>query len=159
MPCNIYKEVKNVGFTSKDIVSVVKTMMEFLKKKNSEVSVHLVGDKKIKKINKKYRGINKVTDVLAFAMQDQASLRYARQGISSNLGQEKIKNNDLGDIFISIPQIKRQAKEQKILYKEELVRILAHGILHLNGFDHLDKKEEKKMFNLQEKMVTKIIKT
>lgn len=137
MNCNIYKKVKDVGLSKKDIAGIVKTGLDFLKKKDSEISVHLVGDKKIKKINKFYRGIDKATDVLAFALQEG----------------EKMKGADLGDIFISIPQIKRQAKARGIPYKEELARILAHGILHLNGFDHISKKEEKRMFGLQEKIV------
>lgn len=141
MNCNIYKKVKDVGLSKKDIAGMAKTGLDFLKKKDSEISVHLVSDKKIKKINKFYRGIDKVTDVLAFALQEG----------------EKMKSADLGDIFISIPQIKRQAKARGISYKEELARILAHGILHLNGFDHISKKEEKRMFSLQEKIVKKIV--
>ena len=157
MFCNIYQTVGRVGFSRKDIESIVKTILDFLKKKNFEVSVHLVGDKKMKKINKHYRGMDKVTDVLAFALQDfplrpsfAKGFGMAQQGFGE-------RNKDLGDIFISIPQVKRQAKEQKILYKEELVRILAHGVLHLNGFDHMKPKEEKEMFDLQEKIVKKFI--
>ena len=162
MNCNIYKEVKNIGLTEKDIVSIIKTTMDFLKKKNPEISVHLIGDKKIKGINKNYRGKNKVTDVLAFAMQPSC-LPAGRQALKAMAGKEGFdgqigkRNNDLGDIFISIPQVKRQAKEQKISYKEELARILVHGILHLNEYDHMNEKEKKEMFGLQEKMVKKIM--
>lgn len=141
MSCNIYQTVGSVGISQKEIESIVKTVLNFLKKKNSEVSVHLIGDKKIKKINADYRAKDKVTDVLAFAMQEG----------------KQMDEKDLGDIFISIPQVKRQAKEQKILYREELVRILVHGVLHLNGFDHMNEKDKKEMFGLQEKMVKKLV--
>lgn len=147
MFCNVYQQVKGTGLSKKDIENVVKTVLDFLKKKDVEVSVHLIGDKKIQKINTDYRGKNKVTDVLAFAMQDTATSFKAKEQMG----------DDLGDIFISIPQVKRQAKEQKILYKEELVRILVHGVLHLNGFDHMEEKDEKEMFGLQEKMVKKLV--
>ena len=157
MPCNIYQTVSGIGFSKKEIAGIAKTVLDFLPKKNAELSVHLIGDKKIKKINKHYRGMDKVTDVLAFAWQDfplrpsfAKGFGMAQQGFGE-------RNKDLGDIFISIPQVKRQAKEQKISYKEELARILVHGILHLNEYDHMNEKEKKEMFGLQEKMVKKIM--
>jgi probable rRNA maturation factor len=62
----------------------------------------------------------------------------------------------LGQIFIAYPQIKRQAKQYKISEKEEFVRMLVHGLLHLVGYDHNTIKDEKKMLNLQEKIVNNI---
>lgn len=143
MFCNLYQKVGNVGLSKKKIEDTVKTVLNFLKKKDAEVSVHLIGDRKIKKINADYRGKNKVTDVLAFAMQEG----------------KQMDDKDLGDIFISVPQVKRQSKKQKISYEEELVRMLVHGVLHLNGYDHMEEKDEKKMFSLQEKLVKKLIHT
>jgi probable rRNA maturation factor len=145
MSCNIYQTVSCVGLSKKNIQDIFFIALRFLKKKNREVSVHLIGDQRMKSINKQYRNINKTTDVLAFAIQEGRSK------------DEKVfSKQDLGDIFVSIPQIKRQAKTQKISYKEEFVRVLMHGLLHLSGYDHKTKSEKKKMFNLQEKLVNKI---
>jgi probable rRNA maturation factor len=80
--------------------------------------------------------------VLAFAMQEG----------------KKMDSEDLGDIFISVAQVQRQAKRQKISFPEEFARVLIHGVLHLNGYDHATKKEENIMFPLQEKIVKQMVK-
>ena len=141
MPCNIYQNVRQVSLSKKSIQEVALEVLSFLNKKNFEVSVHLVGDKKIRSLNVNWRGKDKVTDVLSFAAQEESF----------------VKSNDLGDIFICVPQVKRQAKKQNIPYKEEFFRMLAHGILHVNGYDHITKKEETKMFALQERFVKKFV--
>src|SRR3989339_91553 len=102
---------------------------------NGEVEVNIVGDKEIKDLNFRYRGLNKPTDVLSFAWKEDKIIR----------------TNYLGQIYISYPQISRQAKELAIEAKEEFVRMLAHGFLHIIGHDHIEKKEAKVMFGIQEK--------
>lgn len=104
---------------------------------NGEVEVNIVGDKEQKDLNFRYRGLNKTTDVLSFAWKED----------------KVIKTNYLGQIYISYPQISRQAKELSIETKEEFVRMLAHGFLHIIGHDHIEKKEAKVMFGIQEKIV------
>lgn len=83
----------------------------------------------MKSLNSRYRGIKKTTDVLSFT------------------------STEGGDIFISLPQIKRQAKLFSVLWQEELDRILAHGLLHLFGYDHIRKPEAGRMLAQQEKLV------
>ncbi len=104
---------------------------------NGEVEVNIVGDKEMKSLNFHYRGLNKTTDVLSFAWQED----------------KIIKSNYLGQIYISYPQIVKQAKELRIDPKEEFVRMLAHGFLHIIGHDHIEKKEAKVMFGIQENIV------
>lgn len=104
---------------------------------NGEVEVNIVGDKEQKDLNFHYRGLNKTTDVLSFAWKED----------------KIIKTNYLGQIYISYPQISRQAKDLGIPTKEEFVRMLAHGFLHIIGHDHIEKKEAKIMFGIQEKIV------
>ncbi len=106
-------------------------------KVNGEVEVNIIGDKEIKDLNNRYRGLNKVTDVLSFAWQED----------------EVVKTNYLGQIYISYPQIVRQAKELSIDTDEEFVRMLTHGFLHIIGHDHLKKKEAEIMFKIQEDIV------
>ena len=82
--------------------------------KLEELSLVLVGEGRIKALNKKYKGKNKVTDVLSF---------------------------DYGEIFICVPQAKKQAKKLNHSLKEELSFLLIHGILHIAGYNHKQQKE------------------
>lgn len=142
MPYNIYQSVRYIGLSSSYIKKVVEITLKYLKKRNIEFSIHFIGDRRMRSINRDYRDIDSTTDVIAFAMQE---------------GREFDKT-DFGDIFISPEKVKRQAKQQSISYKEELTRVLIHGILHLNGYDHVTQKEEKVMFGIQEKLIKKVIK-
>ena len=90
----------------KFLEKVGKKTLKFVKIKISEISIVIVGKTKIKELNKKYRKRDEVTDVLAF---------------------------DYGEIFICLPQAKRQAKQAKHSIKKELSILLIHGILHLAG--------------------------
>ncbi len=101
--------------------------------KNSEVSITLVNDAEIKKINKKYRGINKPTNVLSFELGDDVLL---------------------GDIFISLDTVRREAKSENISVAEHTAHMIVHGVLHLLGYDHLNDKDAEKM----EKKETAILK-
>ena len=100
--------------------------------KASEVSVALVGDATIKKLNRIYRHKNSVTDVLSFAERDTASI-YKKKG------------SYLGEIIISYPQAVRQAKANKQSVRKELAFLIVHGFLHLIGHDHVRPAETRKM--------------
>lgn len=142
MECLVFKTVQSFPFSDKFIQKIVYTSLRHIKKQGN-VSVHLVGDKKIKSLNFTYRGKNSITDVLSFAISDGTHIPGSTA--------------EIGDIFMSIPQIRRQARGLKIPFKEELTRMLIHGVLHLSGFDHLKKKEAQVMFNIQEEMVNFIV--
>ena len=92
--------------------------------KDSEVSINLVDDKEIHKLNKQYRGIDKPTNVLSFELGDDILL---------------------GDIFISLDTIKRETKEAGISVPEHTAHMVVHGMLHLQGFDHLTDEQAKVM--------------
>lgn len=107
------------------------------------ISIHLVGEKEIKALNREHRKINKVTDVLSFPLCEVGEI--GDKGCS-----------EVGDIFLCVPKIEKQAKEYGVRFEEEFCRMLTHGVLHLLGFDHQNKKEAKKMFDLQEQIVKKL---
>lgn len=115
--------------------------------KKYELSLHLVGEGKIKEMNWKYRGKNKITDVLSFPIQNKV------HGLQT-------QNNDimeLGDIFICLPFAKKTARKEKTDTKEKVAFLTVHGFLHLLGFDHeKSPAEAKKMFKLQDKIMQKI---
>lgn len=103
-------------------------------------SVVFISDEEIHEMNLKYRGIDRPTDVISFALND-----------SKDEFECKIKV--LGDIYISIPRMKEQAKEYGHSEKRELSFLTIHGLLHLLGYDHMTEDEEKVMFNLQKEVL------
>ena len=88
-----------------------------------EVSVLLVNDAGMRRLNHLYRGIDSTTDVLSFPLLSENPVLCTRHLL-------------LGDIVISLPQAKRQAEEYGTTFNRELVRLLIHGLLHLLGHDH-----------------------
>lgn len=122
----------------KIINKVLKKTLKVEKVKNSYFDVILVDENTIQEINKNYRNINKVTDVISFAFEDN---------------DKKLYNNTrvLGEIYICIPRMIEQAKEYGHSEKREIAFLAVHGLLHLLGYDHtLGKEEEKIMFDKQE---------
>lgn len=107
---------------------------------NAEISISIVDNAEIKEINKKYRNIDKETDVLSFPLID--------------FENESILENDdfivLGDIIISIDKVISQANEYGHTFERELGFLIAHSMLHLLGYDHMEEDEEKEMFEKQE---------
>ena len=105
------------------------------KYKNSEVSITLVDDSEIEKINKKYRKINKPTNVLSFELGDDVLL---------------------GDIFISLDTVRREAKAENISVAEHTAHMVVHGILHLLGYDHIKDSDAEKMENRETVILKKL---
>lgn len=127
MLVEVNQQVKS-NFSNKFIIEVLKQAslcrpfvcwrggMGGNKKVPDFVSVALVSETTIRKINKKYRRLNRVTDVLSF--------------------------NDPAEIIICFPKLVRQAKEQKHSQKKEMAFLLIHGWLHILGYEHRTKKQE-----------------
>lgn len=116
---------------------VIKKTLQLEKVENAIFDITFVDEKKIKKINKEYRNIDKVTDVISFAFEDN------EDSINPNL-------RVLGEIYICIPKMEEQALEYGHSEKRELSFLTVHGLLHLLGYDHLTKEEEEIMFSRQE---------
>ena len=122
-----------------------KTLRELGLKKEVEVALVLVGENRIKSLNKKYRGKNKVTDVLAFGYND--AIEKPRKSVL-----------ELGDIVICLPRAKKQAKKQEHSLKKELVILIIHGVLHLLGYEHeTSSVETEKMEKKEKEVLDKII--
>lgn len=125
------------------VETLKKSGLLFLKKKTIEVSVALVAGAEIKKLNRTYRKVNAVTDVLSFNNYRTAAA----------LEKEKKSRLFLGEIILCCSDIRKSAKIEKNSFEREFNFILSHGVLHLLGFRHGEK-----MFSLQEKVSTKITK-
>lgn len=105
-----------------------------------EFSVIIVDNERIHEINREYRGIDRPTDVISFALEDS-------EGVS--IDNYRI----LGDIYISIDKAREQALEYGHSFKRELAFLTVHGFLHLLGYDHMDADDEKVMFGRQEEIL------
>ena len=110
------------------------------------ITITFTTPQNIKEINKKYRNIDKATDVLSFPMFEKDEL------------ETKIKNKDyvcedvLGDIIISIEKVQEQAEEYGHSFERELSYMIVHGFYHLMGYDHI-KEEDKKLMRPKEEKV------
>jgi len=134
------------------ISRVVKKCFEVEKLENSKlyISITLTTPGNIQKINKEYRNIDKPTDVLSFPMFEKEEI------------DQKIKNQDfeiedvLGDIVISVEQVKLQAEEYGHGFERELAYMVVHGFYHLMGYDHMV-EEDKKVMRQKEETVLKLL--
>ncbi len=147
MELNVYNRSRQKGYASyRKIFEEIfkKTITTLGLNDNVSVSVIFVSDKKIHQINKEYRNIDRPTDVISFALSDyQSDNDYVAE--------------ELGDIFISVDAAKRQAKEYEHSEKREICFLFTHGLLHLNGFDHQTKEEEKEMIKYQKMILDDIV--
>ena len=107
-----------------------------------ELSVSIVDDVTIHEYNKQYRQIDRPTDVLSFAFQDAEDMI-----VDSDLPVE------LGDILISYDTMLRQAEEYGHSIEREMCFLFTHGLLHLLGYDHMEKDDEEEMFALQNEIL------
>ncbi|MBX3216985.1 MAG: rRNA maturation RNase YbeY [Labilithrix sp.] len=106
-------------------------MIEALQLTDREVSFLLTDDNRIHQLNKVYRDKDRPTDVLAFAMQE-GELAELAGGV-------------LGDVIVSVPTAKKQADERGASLLDEVTMLLAHGLLHLLGWDHRTPAEDRRM--------------
>lgn len=136
---------KIYNLTDCDIKNEIKSIKKYVKKclkeekvKNASFNIILTTNEEIKKLNTKYRNIEKETDVISFALEDEKQEKFF------------LKERVLGDIYISVDKAKSQSKEYGHSLKRELSFLAVHGLLHLLGYDHMKKEDEKIMFKKQE---------
>jgi len=124
-----------------------KTTRQILRKEKKEgkISVVLVEPLEIKKINRKYRGKNKITDVISFS--------------NKNIKDKKFfsAENELGEIFLCPKELEKIAKTTDSDLNSEIIKSFIHGLLHLLGYDHLKKNERLKMERKEKKYFQKAI--
>ncbi len=139
--CLVFRTVKKVPLSLVRIEQIACSTLRVLKISGS-LSVHCIGDRRMRRMNFQYRGKDRTTDVLSFGLYEGESSRA--------------QGNELGDIFICVPQIIRQARRFSVSTKEEFIRMLVHGILHLLGYDHETSSDATRMFELQEKLLIQL---
>lgn len=135
---NKFEIINEYGYKNYKILKkVLKRTLKLENVENSFFSVVLVDEVKIQEINKNYRNIDKITDVISFAFEDNDKRVYNNTRI-------------LGEIYICIPRMKEQAISYGHSEKREIAFLGVHGLLHLLGYDHMQKDEEEIMFGKQE---------
>lgn len=131
----------------KDFATITEKIQKVLKlNDNACVSVIFVKDDAIHEINREYRQIDRPTDVISFALKDSEDAYEMMEG-----------EEELGDIFISIDAIVKQAGEYEHSLRRECCFLFTHGLLHLLGYDHMNEKDEQAMFTLQDEILYDIV--
>ena len=142
---NSLNKYKIYNETDYKINKELKFMKKYLKKclnlehvTGAEFNIILTDNRNIRDINTKYRNINKETDVISFALEDEKEEKFSS------------KRRVLGDIYISVEKAMSQAEEYGHSLTREISFLAVHGLLHLLGYDHMNKEDEKVMFGKQE---------
>ncbi len=122
------------------------------------VSLVIADDETVRELNAGYRGHDKTTDVLSFAFDNEGEYYGEGDAPSEGLAGEDFvlppgESAGLGEVIVSYPQAVRQAQEAGHSVRQELARLIAHGILHLMGYDHMDDDDEREM-RARERRVT-----
>lgn len=121
----------------KEVKKLVEFALQYQKINKSIFNIIIVDEEKIRYLNKNYRNKDSITDVISFALEDDDTFIKTEERI-------------LGDIYICLKRAKDQAVEYGHSFLREISFLTIHGLLHLLGYDHMNKEEEKIMFNLQE---------
>lgn len=117
-----------------EIIRAAQVVGKLYGAENSEVSITLTDDENIHELNKKFRGLDRPTDVLSFAFRES--------------DEPQILDSDLeilGDIIISVERAKVQAEEFGHSFLREIIFLEVHGLLHLLGYDHIEENDRAEM--------------
>ena len=138
---NILGDYSKLDIKVKPLIKkILKNVCKELKIKSKHVVSYIFVDlNNIHDINKEYRQIDRPTDVISFAYIDSS--------------ENKELPHELGDVFICVEKIIEQANEYGHSVTRECAFLVVHGILHLLGYDHLEKEDEEVMFSLQDKIL------
>lgn len=137
-----YSIIDNDLYQNYDYLNdVINHTLEVMDAKESIFTIIFVTKEEIHELNKQYRGVDRVTDVISFALEDAHDISLTDVRV-------------LGDIYICIDRMKEQAIEYNHSETRELSFLTVHGLLHLLGYDHQTKEDEEVMFGLQRKILS-----
>lgn len=127
---------KNLEKETDKLYQLLEFALKREKLENVEFNIIFVDSETIHEMNRTYRNVDRVTDVISFALEDNKTI--------------ELDHRLLGDIYICIERAEEQAKEYGHSFLRELSFLTIHGLLHLLGYDHMEKDEEEIMFKKQE---------
>ena len=138
-----YKKIKNPKkYFKKKLKKIVKTV-KFFKEKNITFTILLTNSLNMKKLNKKFRNLNKSTDVLSFPFFSSNNLKFIKQ-----------KKIYIGDVATSYEIINSRSKKKNFLL--EFDKAWVHGLLHLIGYNHIKNKDYSKMNKIEKRILNSI---
>ena len=145
-----------IGLYKRTILKIIKVCENLLKEdfKDVSVSINFVSDEEIQRLNREFRNIDKVTDVLSFPNLNKTPNEKLKK--FRKLADFDTNLLSLGDIVISKNVAKKQAREYGHSLKREVCFLALHGFLHLLGFDHIKEEDEKIMTELQSKILSEV---
>jgi len=146
MSVNMQSQVRCVTIDQAHMERLARAILSDLGETSAELGIMFVGDQRMRGLNRRYRGKDRTTDVLAFAMREAFTPHASR-----------LTPDMLGDVVISVPTAWRQAKEAGRPLDEELTWLLVHGILHLCGYDHERSEKEARRMHRRERMILRSI--
>lgn len=139
----MFQVIDNYGYSDYEYLNeVIKYTLDKFDESNALLNVIFIDDEVMHGMNRDYRGIDRTTDVLSFALNDNKRI--------------ETEINVLGDIYISIDKMKEQALLYGHSERRELSFLTVHGILHLLGYDHMNKDDELVMFTLQDEILNEL---
>jgi probable rRNA maturation factor len=141
MPVHMQSHVRCVTFNQARLERLARAILSDVGETSAELGIMFVGDQRMRGLNRRYRGKDRTTDVLAFAMR----------------GAPHSSSHLLGDVVIAVPTAARQAKQGQRSLDEELMVLLVHGILHLCGYDHERSEKEARRMHRRERMILRSI--
>ena len=156
---NNKKEVVDINFLdieeNSKYIELINVVMEAafkeekLENSNTYINIILTNPENIRKTNKKYRNIDRETDVLSFPMFEKEEIEALKE-------QKSIMTEVLGDVMISIERVKQQSEEYGHSFERELSYMLVHGFYHLMGYDHIEENDKIQMREKEEGILKKL---
>jgi rRNA maturation RNase YbeY len=146
MPVHVQSQVRRITFDQVRLERSARAILADVGETAAELGILFVGDRRMRGLNRRYRGKDRTTDVLAFAMREACTPHAVH-----------LAPDVLGDVVISVPTAWRQAIEAGRSLDEELAWLLIHGILHLCGYDHERSEKEARRMHRRERMIQRSI--
>lgn len=148
---NIEEKFKN---QERKIKKIVQNILAILNKQDCYVEIYLLGNRKMRFLNKKYRQKDKTTNVLSF--EEPKDFKYPLKS-----AKEKIKNQGkrLGEIYLNLMMCQEYALKNKIKGARQMLEtqfLILHGVLHLLGYDHIKKSDTIKMEAKEKEILAKL---
>lgn len=137
MPVEIVRRRGGKAFSARKLKSVALKILQLVEQGESELSIGLIGNAEMRKLNAKFRKKDYPTDVLSFPAPEELP------------GVARL----LGDVIISVDKARQQAKERRRSLDEEIVTLLIHGVLHLLGYDHERSAKDARVMTRLEKKI------
>jgi len=155
MPVLMQSQIRRVAFDQARLDRLARAILSDVGEASAELGVLFVGDQRMRGLNRRYRGKDCTTDVLAFAMRESFTphaSRFDKLTVPSQV-EGRLTPDMLGDVVIAVPTAVRQAKQGQRSLDEELTALLVHGILHLCGYDHERSEKDARRMQRRERMI------